>query len=276
MLFQSTAGSIISEDTLRAALDRVRAADCRILYIHTGMHFGAPNPELGRTGLLTRLWDILRGLGVPTLLFPTFTFSFCNGQDFDVAQSRSRMGALNEYVRKLPGTMRSLDPLMSSAVTGLDRGLATNTGHHSIGENSIFDCLHLRGRDVRFLFFGTTASDCFTYTHYVEERLGSPYRYRREFTGNITSGGRTWHDTYILFVRYHGVVPATSGKLEADLIRRGHLRKVACGDSSISALAEPDGYSTIVEHLTADPYANIARDPRDRDTLFEVRDMVAL
>ncbi len=276
MLFQSTAGSIISEDTLRAALDRVRAADCRILYIHTGMHFGAPNPELGRTGLLTRLWDILRGLGVPTLLFPTFTFSFCNGQDFDVAQSRSRMGALNEYVRKLPGTMRSLDPLMSSAVTGLDRGLATNTGHHSIGENSIFDRLHLRGRDVKFLFFGTTASDCFTYTHYVEESLGAPYRYRREFTGNITSGGRTWHDTYILFVRYHGVVPATSGKLEADLIRRGHLHKVACGDSSISALAEPDGYSTIVEHLTADPYAYIASDPRDRDTHFEAHDMVAL
>jgi aminoglycoside 3-N-acetyltransferase len=275
-LFQSADGSWVTSATLLTILEKIKAPESSVLYIHSGLNFGIPNPDLGRKELLGHLYGLLASLGVPTICFPTFTFSFCNGEDYNVQTSRSRMGALNEYVRRLPETVRSEDPLMSSVVVGKDQDLVHNLGKDSIGANSTFDKLHQRGSGVKFLFFGVTVSDCFTYTHYVEERLNTPYRYNRAFSGRITNGGRSWQDTYRLFVRYRGVVPSSSGLLESDLVRRGMLRKEGCGEASIACLAEPEGYATIVEHLTANVNCYIAEDPGDRDTEFTVRNMVSL
>jgi aminoglycoside 3-N-acetyltransferase len=186
------------------------------------------------------------------------------------------MGALNEHIRGLPEAVRSCDPLLSCALVGEDSELVQNLGKNSIGETSTFDKLHSRGSAVKFLFFGTTVTECFTYTHYVEERLRVPYRYNRPFTGYITDGDRTWQDTYTLFVRYHGVVPSSSGLLEQALFNRGVLRREVCGASSISCLSEPDGYQMIVDHLRANMYCYIAEDPRDRNSRFHAHNMVAL
>jgi aminoglycoside 3-N-acetyltransferase len=186
------------------------------------------------------------------------------------------MGALNEYIRTLPGAIRSIDPLLSSVLIGEDRDLVENLGKNSIGAHSTFDRVHSRGGDVKFLFLGTTVSECFTYTHYVEERLGVPYRYNREFTGTITDGDNVWADTYQLFVRYKGVTPSSNGMLESELLRHGLLRKEPCGASSIACVDEPDGYEMIVRHLRDNVYCYIAEDPRDRNSEFTARNMVAL
>lgn len=275
-LFLAGDGSWVTSSTILAALDRVGAAACRILYLHTGMTFGLPNPELPRRELLNHLWELIADLGVPSVLLPTFTFSYCNGEDYDVQRSRSRMGALNEHLRALPEAVRSLDPLMSNILLGEDLDLVTSLGRQSVGEGSTFHRLHLRGGQVRFLFLGTTASECFTYTHYVEERQDVPYRYRRPFRGRITNQGATWEDEYHLFVRFHGVVPATDGKLERTLYQRGLLHRVPCGDSSISCVGEADAYGVIREQLQTDVRCYIAEDPGDRDRTFEARRMVAL
>lgn len=275
-LFQTWSGACITSTKLLSILEQIKAPDAKVLYMHTGLTFGLPNPQLGRRELLGHLYELIGSLGILTLCVPAFTFSFCNGQDYNVQASRSRMGALNEYMRALPAAIRSVDPLLSSVLIGEDRDLVQNLGKNSIGENSTFDKLHQRGAGVKFLFFGVTVSECYTYTHYVEERLNAPYRYQRAFSGKITDGDRTWEDTYTLFVRYKGVVPSSNGMLENDLLRRGLLRKRACGDSTIACLDEPDGYETIVEHLRQNVYAYIAEDPRDRNTEFFAKDMVAL
>jgi aminoglycoside 3-N-acetyltransferase len=275
-LFQAQDGSWITNTHLLSLLEKVKAPEAKVLYMHTGLTFGSPNPKLGRQGLLECLYEVIAALRVPTLLVPTFTFSFCNGEDYNVQTSRSKMGALNEYIRKLPDAVRSVDPLMSSVLVGEERDLVENLGKHSIGENSTFDKIHHRGQDAKFLFVGTTVSECYTYTHYVEERLNTEYRYNLDFTGKITDAEQTWEDTYTLFVRYKGVVPSSSGFLEQELLRRGMLRKQDCGASSIACLGEPDGYATIVEHLRGDHYCYIAEDPRDRNREFVVHNMVAL
>jgi aminoglycoside 3-N-acetyltransferase len=275
-LFQSGDGSWVTSATLLTILENVKAPEASVLYVHSGLNFGTPNPEIGRRELLGHLFGLIASLGIPTICFPTFTFSFCNGEDYNVQTSRSKMGALNEYVRGLPETVRSEDPLMSSVVLGKDDDLVQNLGKDSIGANSTFDRLHQRGSGVKFLFFGVTVSDCFTYTHYVEERLNMPYRYNRGFSGRITNDGRSWRDTYRLFVRYRGVVPNSNGFLESDLVRRGLLRKENCGGASIACLDEPDGYATIAEHLAVNANCYIAEDPGDKNVEFTVRNMVSL
>jgi aminoglycoside 3-N-acetyltransferase len=273
-LFQSR-DAVTSSDLLRC-LESVGAGDCRVLYVHSEMSFGKPNAALGKAGLLQAVLDTLLELGVPTLCVPTFTFSFCNGVSYDVNQSRSKMGVFNEYIRRLPQTKRSNDPLMSSAALGADHSVVTGLGHNSIGEGCTFDKLHA-AKNARFLFLGVGAAKCFTYTHYVEERLRVPYRYDREFTGAITDGERQYQDTYKLYVRYNGVQPESTTKFEDFMVREGLMKKVACGDNFISSIAEPVAYDTIAGKIREDAnYFLAAPAPPERDTRFEVHDMVAL
>jgi aminoglycoside 3-N-acetyltransferase len=267
---------VTTSDLLRR-LEAVGAGDCRLLYVHSEMSFGKPNPELGKASLLQAVLDTLLELGVPTLCVPTFTFSFCNGVVYDVKQSRSKMGVFNEYVRRLPQAERSGDPLMSSAVLGADHQVVRDLGHHSIGEGSTFDKLHA-GKQARFLFLGVGAAKCFTYTHYVEERLRVPYRYDREFTGTISDGDGRRDDTYSLYVRYRGVVPESSTKFEDFMVREGLMKKVACGDNFISSVAEPVAYDAIAGKIREDAsYFLAAPAPEGKDTRFELQgEMVAL
>ena len=273
-LFRSR-DDVTTSDLLRS-LEAVGAADGRVLFVHSEMSFGRPNAELGKAGLLQAVLDTLLELGVPTLVVPTFTFSFCNGVSYDVNDSRSKMGVLNEYIRRLPASKRSVDPLMSCAALGADHSMVSDLGHHSIGEGCTFDKLHA-AKNARFLFLGVGAAKCFTYTHYVEERLRVPYRYDRTFTGSITDGDYQIEDSYELYVRYNGVVPESTTKFEDFMVRAGLMKKVACGDNFISSIAEPVAYDAIADKLREDAsYFLAAPAPKQRDTRFEVHDMVAL
>jgi aminoglycoside 3-N-acetyltransferase len=277
VLFRTRDSRPITDRTIAVALEAVRAHDAKVLYMHTELSFGMPVPGLSRGELLGRLLAVVRDTGVPTLCVPTFTFSFCNGEDYDVQRSASKMGVVNEYIRKLPEAVRSVDPLMSVALVGEDRDLATDLGHHSIGTGSTFDKLHRRD-GVKFLFFGASPSKCFTYTHFVEERERVPYRYDREFTGSITSGPDVRRETYTLFVRYRNVIPTPKGKFESFMLDEGLMTRSVCGDGAISCVDEPVAYQAIVDKLRSDvnyflasPYPRESLDPE-----FRVTNMVAL
>ena len=183
-LFKDKSYNWVKAGDLLNKLEKAGAHDCSILYMHTALSFGIPNPELSKTDLLNALFEIISELKVPTLIVPTFTFSFCSGLDFDVTNTKSKMGVLNEFIRKQSDAIRSVDPLMSVSLIGADKDLAQGIGHVSIGKDSTFDKLHNR-KGVKFLFFGTRLGDCFTYMHYIEAFVNSHYRYNRDFTGTI-------------------------------------------------------------------------------------------
>jgi len=276
-LFYSNGSWITSSDIL-AALEKVQAQDCRVLFMHTGISFGIPNPELRRNDLLQELYSVVKELGVATLCVPTYTFSFCNGRDYDIAHSRSYMGALNEYIRHQPETLRSLDPMMSVALVGEDCDLVLNLGNESIGENSTFDKLSRR-KGVKFLFFGVGLGDCFTYMHYLEWLAKVPYRYSRDFYGKITQRDKTWEDKYSLFVRYNNVKPNdASFEYGNKLIDTGLLHSVTLGNSSIACVDERDAKGLYLSILENDPY-HFIRDPFNeatKDDFFSVQNMISL
>ncbi len=276
-LFRATSGDWVTRGSLADGLHAVGAAGHDILYVHTDISFGQPDPALGREGLLAALLETLLDLGSGTLLMPAFTFSFCNGEDFDVRGSRSRMGALNEYLRKRPGALRSEDPLMSTALLGAKTHLVTAVGHESVGEGCTFDLLH-REPDAHFLFLGVRPSKCFTFSHYVEERLGVPYRYRRPFRGRVTAADGTGReDTYHLFVRYKDVVPASDGAFEAETVAAGLMAQRPCGDAFLSAIDERTAYAVYEDRIRADVHYMLAQPyPRVLLDEFHAHNMIAL
>jgi aminoglycoside 3-N-acetyltransferase len=271
-------GNWIGRSELLSSLETVQAHDCDVLYMHTGISFGIPNPELKRVELLEILYDIIKELNLKTLCVPTFTFSFCNGDDYDVKTSKSHMGVFNEYIRSRPEAIRSIDPLMSVALIGQDLDLVENLGKESIGKDSTFDKLSRKNR-VKFLFFGVSLGDCFTYMHYLEWLAKVPYRYNRKFTGKITEGTKNWEDTYDLFVRYNNVKPNDASYLYGKMLDdQGYLLSSSCGNGIISCVSESDARPFYLDLLKNDPNFFI-QEPfnlENADKNFFAKKMVAL
>lgn len=276
-LFESSAGNVTSS-SFRHALRAARADEADVLYVHSGLNFGQVPRGLSRNDLLTNVTEAILDLGVKTVCMPTFTFSFCNGSNFDVQSSRSHMGALNEHFRKSPGVIRSADPLMSVAATGEDLDLVSNLGVQSTGKDSNFDKLNSR-TNVRFLFLGVHPGDCFTYMHYLEWLAGVPYRYDRDFTGEVIDNGKSTTVTKKLFVRYNGVVPNDASYVYGDLLHeRKDLTRCTLGESSVSSVALEPARSLYLDLLSADPNYFIT-EPFDRNRVnddFTAHNMVAL
>ena len=253
-LFLAKDGSWVTNRSLTESLVSIGANQCDTLYIHTALSFGQPNPQLKKSVLLGELLNVIKGLGVKTICMPTFTFSFCNGVDYNPATSSSRMGVLNEFFRKQEGVMRSEDPLLSVALMGEDKDLVKGIGHFSSGDNSTFDKLHHRD-GVKFLFLGPKIGDCFTFMHYMEWLYGVDYRYDRFFCGNVTINGVTKKEEYALFTRYDGVIPNDgSYRYENMMYDNGSAFKTMCGDGSISIVEGGIAAKEYLKCLESDPY----------------------
>ena len=277
ILFYSKDKTPITDHDFSNLLENFEIWNTKYLYIHTGLTFGLPNPELSKKELLESILSIFEKFQIENIIFPTFTFSFCNGQDFDVNKSKTKMGAINEFARKIPNAIRSSDPLMSNVLIGNDIDLVTNLSKNSVGVGSTFDKLHDR-EGVKFLFFGTKVGDCFTYMHYIEKMVNVDYRYDRSFSGSIINDNENITDSYELFVRYKNIFPGEgSYKYEEMLLENNISKRAMIGDSSMTILDESAAFDLYVDIITKNPTYFL--DPTsvfDFDKEFKVENMVAL
>lgn len=243
-----TYGKIVS------TMKRIGADQCDVLFIHSEISFGRLEKGIKRTEIKQLLLDAIKELNVKTIIFPTFTFSFCNQQTYDRDHSSTAMGMLPEYVRKLPDAVRSDDPILSVAILGEKEGFDKMIGKSSCGEGGIFHILHKSNKKVKFMFFGTSPLMCFTYLHYVEECVNVPYRYLRRFKGNVIEDGMEKEKEIELYVRYNGVTATLPAGFMQELVQRGIVRVENIGDSEISVADEKTSYEYIYEMLKKNPY----------------------
>jgi aminoglycoside 3-N-acetyltransferase len=270
---------VFSNIDLINSLRSIRADECDILYIHTSLNFGTPNNNIKKKELLQCILDTILELKVATIIFPTYTFSFCNGEDFDVNDSKTSMGLLNEYVRKMPNSIRSVDPLMSNVLIGEHSEFVKNIGKNSVGLDSTFDLLHKTKLKVKFLFLGPKIGDCFTHMHYIEAEQNVPYRYYKDFTGKIKNGSEIYTDTYSLFVRYNKVFPNSGSYIyENMMIEKNIAQKVKFANGYLTIVDSQEAYSAYLYFLKISPnfYIQEIFDFNKCDTSFNVSNMVAL
>jgi len=277
VLFKDKFGNLISNIQLLDKLKGLGADKCDVLYIHTALTFGVP--QLKKTELLQELFSVFTTLNVPTLILPAYTFSFPNKEDFDVQNSKTSMGLFNEYFRNQQNVIRSVDPLMSNALLGKHTEFITDIGKNSCGKNSTFDLLHKTELNVKFLFFGTRAGDCFTFMHYIEDELRVPYRYARPFTGNIINNGVAYADTYNLCVRYSNVFPGPGSYIyENIMLERGIAKQTTFGDNQITIVPEQAAFAIYQDIIQSYPcfFLDAPFNETEKTTEFHVEKMVAL
>ena len=136
-----------------------------------------------------------------TLLFPAFNWDFCQGIGFDYHRTPVRTGALSKAALKRHDFVRTAHPIYSFAVWGAHmQELIENNSVDSFGQGTIFDMLY--DWNAKVLVIGLSPLQGVTYIHHVEQKVGVPYRYNKEFSGDYTDGsGVCAKRTYRMYVR---------------------------------------------------------------------------
>jgi len=133
-----------------------------------------------------------------TVIHPTFSYSFCKGQDFDPATTSGICGILSEMARQDADYTRSHDPNFSITASGkLAEFFTENPDEYSFGKRSFFArFLEKGGIFVNFNFDAAS-----TFVHYAEREASVSYRWDKPFEGNIITNGKTQKATFYHYVR---------------------------------------------------------------------------
>lgn len=183
------------------------------------------------------------------VLMPAFSYSFCKKELYDPSTSPSTVGILTEAFRKRPGVLRSLDPIFSICAYGPDQEFYTDVGNVCFGKNSIFHKLH--ERNAKIIFIGERFD--ITFMHYVERDFGVPYRYDKDFSGEILLNGTKVSRIFSYFVRDLNINPHYALEDIAKYFQKcGVLSVSPLGFSKLRMVRAKDAYDKIREGLKQD------------------------
>ncbi len=195
---------MITAGDITGKLAEMGVATHDALFVHAGMQSAL---RVAGDRPVDKLDTVLAGLlgAVPDglLVMPTFTYSATENDVFDPATTPSTVGALTEQMRAHPRARRTLEPNFSCVLIGAtspdwEQRLFAPGDTDAFGDEGIFGLL--RGRDAKLLFLGVSFRFC-TYVHHVEQRLGVPYRYIKEFPAVVRVEGADHRVTARYFVR---------------------------------------------------------------------------
>ena len=253
ILFYDQEGNPYDSEYLLGILKDIGADDCETLFIHSDVMFGKVPTDFNRKEYLRLIHTAVEGLNISNIIVPTFTYSFPNHEIYDVRKSKSLMGAYSEYVRKLDGRYRTIDPLLSVSVPDNLQERFQKVSNHSLGVGSALDILHNMD-NVKFLFLGAEMADCFTYVHYVEKIMNVPYRFDMPFEGDVIySDENKEHRTQTINTQCWGVkLPAKYGYFENEMEEKCFLKKKRVADKYVACISEKDAYREIKQHIEKD------------------------
>jgi aminopeptidase-like protein/aminoglycoside N3'-acetyltransferase len=228
--------------------------------------------------LCEMLWGALKEVLGPcgTVLVPTYTFSFCRQQVFDIDQSATVSGGWNtfvefpEYFRRLPNAIRSSDPIFSTAGIGpRAAGILSDLPRVCLGEDCVHDRLWRAGGKICILGVGLYES---IFTHHMEAVSRVPWRYDKLFTGYVRENGKLRKEGWIYNVR----ILAKNGdqdekSLPAMAAQLGVCKTAPVGRGEILAVSAQQFRDLIVREFARDPWFTAQGPPGDPVEFEELR-----
>jgi aminoglycoside N3'-acetyltransferase len=193
-----------------------------------------------------------------TIAVPTYTLELGKDHPYDPNTSSSmEAGALSEYVRRLPGAVRSRCPLHNHAAIGPAASLlADRVGCVSLGVGSDFDAFRQAGFSL--LLLGCGFHEGATFVHHVEALVGVPYRKWTELPRTVVVDGVQRE----LSVRYYGRTSAAwtedFDKVRAAMEAAALLRAADCPFGRSFLVRLDDLETFVTEMLNADPHAVVS------------------
>lgn len=230
---------------LKAALTAsgIRPSDTLMVHSNFQPEHGFDGSPLDLADALAELVGEEGNLLMVSIPFRGSAYDYlAQGKRFDVRKTLSMMGLVTEMFRRREGTLRSLHPTHPVLACGKDaRWLLADHERclHACGAGSPFEKLHrLNGK---ILFFDVSFQSI-TFFHYVEdllaERLPFPIYSERLFSVPAVDANGANHviQTYAFSKDVH----RATGKLEAQMRRRGMIRDGRVGNSRFQIVTTAD------------------------------------
>jgi aminopeptidase-like protein/aminoglycoside N3'-acetyltransferase len=193
-----------------------------------------------------------------TMLLPAFSFSFFRNEEFDVEATPNIQGEWSssleflEHFRKLPGVVRSTDPIYSVAGLGPQTArLLTQLPNTSFGEGCLYERLAKSGAKICGIGVGLADTP---FLHYVEESLEVPYRYKKMFTGFVERNGKLIKQGWVSSIPIQTSDSLPDGSRLEKIIRSDNLCRVAdIGMGEIVSIDCRRFCELIIQEVTQDP-----------------------
>jgi aminoglycoside 3-N-acetyltransferase len=213
-------------------------------------HFAALNDLLGPDG---------------TIVVPTASTNLCHTDIvFDPAGTAShKMGVFSEFVRRQEGARRSFHPFVSYSAIGKHADYITsNVARQAFGPETPearlieLGTLHLAiGLPPRL----TTATN-----HHLEQVMGVPYRYAREFLHPVKRNGTVQIEPFYLHVWYKGVQRDRNTKIFERFGARHPIPQVSLGRGIVSSYRMNDFYTTGIQMFRDDIFVWTSGQPESK------------
>ncbi len=233
--------------------------------VHSALQFlGLPEGGIGMYyAALLSVLGVDAGLG--TLVVPAFNFGFAQGMCFDQASTPAEeMGVFPEYVRHQPGVLRSPHPLQSVVAVGrYAADLCGRDTSSAFDPGSAFD--RMLDLDFKLLLLGAEVR--FTsMIHYAEQRMQVPYRYWKEFTGEVRLNGQSPDvRTYRMFARDLAIDPeVNSAPVQTLLQERGLWNSQVLNYGKVALCRFQDFVSAAEDLLRQDAWVLVQNPPADK------------
>lgn len=244
------------------------------LFVHSELKsFGKINPKVSRDQFLSSfLTPLLTSVGkTGTVIMPTFSYSYCNNEIFDVKNTPSHVGILSEYFRTRPHVKRSLDPIFSSAAIGPKSNYYTHVGTDCFGKASIFEKLHQK--NTKIVFIGETFD--ITFLHYIEQKFGVPYRFIKIFSGKTRRKNILKRRKYSYNVRpLDNSVIYDLERVGDYLIKKGVVKTVKLGNSKIRVVTAQDAFDNITSAFHQNVFQFLKNPPPQKSTGEEMYTLI--
>jgi aminoglycoside 3-N-acetyltransferase len=191
-----------------------------------------------------------------TILVPSFSYSFTKNEPFDPLLTKSEVGLFSESFRNYTDIARTSHPIFSFSIYGKDKQKFIDTSlTDCFGTGTIFDEFYKKNGKI--LCLGCSL-DRATFIHYVEQQLGVPYRYFKNFKGEVFLNGTKHKITTQYFVRDLRIDATTDLSLLKDnAMRTNNLIKSNLGRFPISCISSYDFYRIAKDLYDSDPYSLI-------------------
>lgn len=247
--------------------DKIYFASDVIQLVLTARHLGI---DFEINDFIDELQETITETG--TLLIPTFCYDFSNLGKYDYRIARCNTGAVGNTVLKRKDFTRTMHPMHSFMVWGMDSELLVSMSNkNSFGEDSPFGWMHKN--NVIQIILGTDYTSSFTFCHYCECKAEVPYRFIKEFTGEyIDTNGKSAIRKYEYPCRiYEYGDTEQMNRIGSILEQKGIADKMVIYDIPIRKVKLGDAYKIVYDDAKNNMCRNLYDFKVNREKIWGIR-----
>ncbi|MDC7218208.1 MAG: AAC(3) family N-acetyltransferase [Spirochaetales bacterium] len=195
-------------DDIKKAYIEAGVTEGRVVLLKTDLRYLGPSEITKRSQILAAHYNALADiidLTKGTIVVSTASDSLYNTDTpFDPATTPSERGILTEYIRTSPGSVRSFHPFISYTAIGAHaEQICCDVTRHGYGLESPKD--RMFKLDALYLSVGLEPRWTCSYVHHMEQLMGVPYRYTKEFEHPVVRDGKIVKELFYSFLYYYDI-----------------------------------------------------------------------